>query len=122
VLIVNAVASMDEAVDRTNASTMGLGASIFGRRDVTRIAAGLRVGMISVNSVMPIVAMPTLPFGGVGDSGFGRIHGEEGLKEFARTKAIARQRFAPALRVLSFDRPAWTIDALVRLAKLLYGR
>ena len=35
-------------------------------------------------------SVPALPFGGVGDSGFGRIHGEDGLKEFTRAKAITR--------------------------------
>ena len=54
--------------------------------------------MTSVNSVISFAGIPALPFGGVGDSGFGRIHGADGLKEFARPKAIARQRFKPPLR------------------------
>ncbi len=53
--------------------------------------------MTAVNSVISFAGIPSLPFGGVGESGFGRIHGPEGLKEFARAKAIARQRFRAPL-------------------------
>lgn len=122
VLIINTVESVDEAIERANATEMGLGTTVFAHKNATRIASSMRAGMVAINSVMPFVAMPALPFGGVGASGFGRIHGEEGLKEFVRTKAIARQVAPPTLRVLSFDKPQWTTNALVRLAKLLYGR
>ena len=60
--------------------------------------------MTAVNSVISFAAIPTLPFGGVGDSGFGRIHGPDGLKEFTYAKAIARQRFKPALALTTFRR------------------
>ena len=53
--------------------------------------------MTAVNGVITFAAIPSLPFGGVGDSGFGRIHGADGLKEFTYAKAIARQRFKPLL-------------------------
>ncbi|MET0698345.1 MAG: aldehyde dehydrogenase family protein [Mycobacterium sp.] len=122
VLVVNTVKSVDEAILRANSSRMGLGASVFGRRNAGRIASELQAGMVTVNSALSYVAMPSLPFGGVGDSGFGRIHGEEGLKEFVRPKAIARQIAPPALKVMSFDRPRWTNDVFMRLANLLYGR
>ena len=48
--------------------------------------------------------VPALPFGGVGDSGFGRIHGEDGLREFTRAKAITRQRWASPVNLTSFER------------------
>jgi acyl-CoA reductase-like NAD-dependent aldehyde dehydrogenase len=57
------------------------------------IARKMRSGMTSVNSVIAFASVPGLPFGGVGASGFGRIHGPDGLKEFTRAKAITRQRF-----------------------------
>ena len=60
------------------------------------LARRMRSGMTSVNSVLTFASVPSLPFGGVGDSGFGRIHGEDGLKEFTRAKAITRQRVRPA--------------------------
>jgi len=43
-------------------------------------------GMININTYS--IASPDMPFGGVKDSGYGREHGEVGLKEFVNVKAI----------------------------------
>jgi hypothetical protein len=58
----------------------------------------------------------------VGDSGFGRIHGEDGLREFARPQAVARQRFPLPVPVTSFSRTAATMKALVGLVRARHGR
>ena len=78
--------------------------------------------MTSVNSVIAFAAIPTLPFGGVGDSGFGRIHGPDGLKEFTYAKAIARQRFKPALALTTFRRTEKADQQLAQMLTLLHGR
>ena len=57
--------------------------------------------------------MPELPFGGVGESGFGRIHGADGLREFTRAKSITRQRFALPVPLTSFRRPASATEVLL---------
>jgi hypothetical protein len=58
----------------------------------------------------------------VGASGFGRIHGADGLREFARSQAVASQRFALPVPVTSFSRTARTMKALVGLVRLRHGR
>ncbi len=121
-LTVHRVANLDDAVRRVNAGRHGLGAAVFSRRRGAEIAARLRCGMVAVNSVVSYAAVPSLPFGGVGDSGFGRIHGADGLREFSRTKAITRRRFRPMIQVLTFDRPAWVVRLLLRIVRVLYGR
>ena len=50
------------------------------------IARRLRSGMVSINGTLSFAGLPSLPFGGVGDSGFGRIHGDDGLREFSRAQ------------------------------------
>ncbi|WCT06030.1 aldehyde dehydrogenase family protein [Rhodococcus qingshengii] len=119
-VVINRVRSMDEAVVRVNASEFGLGATVFSRKLGPEIARRLRVGMVSVNSVLAYGAMPALPFGGVGQSGFGRIHGADGLREFSRAQSVAR-RFAPApVMVTTFDKPGWSMRAMVTMVKTLY--
>jgi succinate-semialdehyde dehydrogenase/glutarate-semialdehyde dehydrogenase len=121
-LVVNRVATADEAVERANAVGYGLGSSVFSRRRAVELARRLRAGMTSVNSAIGFAAIPTLPFGGVGDSGFGRIHGADGLREFARPKAIAKRRMRSPLPFLSFDRTRRTEDLIVKAVRLVHGR
>ncbi|MBA2472234.1 MAG: aldehyde dehydrogenase family protein [Pseudonocardiales bacterium] len=116
------VANLDDAVARVNAGRYGLGAAVFSGRRGAEIAGRLRCGMVAINSVISYAAVPALPFGGVGDSGFGRVHGADGLREFTRAKAVTRRRFRPVVPVLTFDRPAWVIRLLLRMVRVLYGR
>jgi hypothetical protein len=78
--------------------------------------------MVAVNSVISFAGIPSLPFGGVGDSGFGRIHGPDGLREFARSKAIARPRFRAPLNLTTFSRPEKADKMVATLMTLLHGK
>ncbi|MBD8868802.1 aldehyde dehydrogenase family protein [Nocardioides donggukensis] len=120
-LTIAKVADMDEAVARANASRYALGSTVFSSARGAEIAARLRTGMTAVNSVISFAAIPSLPFGGVGDSGFGRIHGPDGLKEFTFAKATARQRVKPPMLLTSFSRTAKEDGQLTQLATLLHG-
>lgn len=120
-LTVNRVPDVDEAVRRANASSYGLGAAVFSGRRGEEIAARLRCGMVAVNGVGTFAAVPALPFGGVGDSGFGRIHGADGLREFARAQAVTRQRFSPWLRTTGFSRGPRGMRTLLRLVRYRHG-
>jgi acyl-CoA reductase-like NAD-dependent aldehyde dehydrogenase len=122
VLPVIRVRDADEAVRRANANPYGLGAAVFARRRAERIARALRSGSTSINSVLTFAAMPSLPMGGVGESGFGRIHGPDGLRELTRPKAVTRQRFPLPFGLLSFDRPARLLPAVERAMKLRHAR
>ncbi|KAA2259450.1 aldehyde dehydrogenase family protein [Solihabitans fulvus] len=121
-LTINRVPDVDRAVELANASKYGLGGTVFARARGDELARRLRSGMVSVNSVIAFVAIPSLPFGGVGDSGFGRIHGEDGLREFARPKAIAVTRFRSPLQPMTFNRGKRTVRTIMRLVRVLYGR
>jgi acyl-CoA reductase-like NAD-dependent aldehyde dehydrogenase len=118
------VADLSEGVARANASSYGLGASVFARNKKAAMAAArsLRSGMTAVNSVIAFASVPALPFGGSGDSGFGRIHGADGLREFARPKSITRQRMRPPVNLTSFSRSDEDMRKILALATFLHGR
>src|SRR5262245_22589678 len=121
-LTIARVADMDEAVAKANDTRYGLGATVFAKARGMELARRLRSGMTAVNSVISFAAIPSLPFGGIGESGFGRIHGPEGLKEFARPKAIARQRFKPPMLLTSFGRSAKDDARVAKLITILHGK
>ncbi|WP_280232726.1 aldehyde dehydrogenase family protein [Nocardia cyriacigeorgica] len=122
-MTIRTVDSIDEAVALANDSTYGLSSAVYSRKQGLEIARRLRVGATSVNSVLGFAAIPGLPFGGSGDSGIGRIHGEPGLREFVRPHSIAIQRFSiPGMALLSYSRTQSTMKLLRRLVPVLHGR
>ena len=121
-LTITKVADADEAVRLANDTPYGLGGAVFGKKNAVRIARRLRAGMVAVNSTLTFVGMGNLPFGGVGDSGFGRIHGEDGLREFARPKAITVRRARSLLPSMTFERTPAQVSQIVKAVRLLYGR
>ncbi len=121
-LTVTKVRDVDEAVEKANATGYGLAASVFSASRGMEIARRLRCGMASVNSVIAFATIPALPFGGSGESGFGRIHGPDGLKEFTTAKAIARKRFDLPVPLTSFRRPAVATRVLLAVVRGLHGR
>src|SRR5580700_1427794 len=118
------VASLAEGVERANASRYGLGGTVFAGNKKAAMAAAraLSSGMTAINSVITFASVPALPFGGLGDSGFGRIHGADGLREFARPKAITRQRMKPPVNLTSFGRTDQDMKKILNLVTLLHGR
>jgi succinate-semialdehyde dehydrogenase / glutarate-semialdehyde dehydrogenase len=121
-LTVTRVRDVDEAVALANAGVFGLGSAVFSRSRGMELARRLRSGMTSVNSAIAFATVPALPFGGVADSGFGRVHGADGLREFSRAKSITRQRFGPPTPLTSFDRRASTVNLLVKVVTFRHGR
>jgi succinate-semialdehyde dehydrogenase / glutarate-semialdehyde dehydrogenase len=122
VVVINTVADADEAVRRANGTSFGLGSSVFSKGHGPEIAARLRAGGTTINSVLTFVGMPSLPFGGVGDSGFGRFHGDDGLREFTRAKATTRKRFSMGEDMQVFPRPKEQFDVIYKVLKVRYGR
>ena len=123
-LSITRVRDAEEALELVNTSAHGLGGAVFtkSKERGLDLARRMRSGMTSVNSVLTFASVPALPFGGVGDSGFGRIHGEDGLKEFTRAKAITRRRVPLPVDLMSFGRPAKAADVLARVMGLVHGR
>lgn len=88
VLPLIAYRDVEDALRRANASTMGLGGSVWGP-DVAAaqaVAARLESGVAWVNCHAQI--QPNTPFGGCKMSGFGVEFGQEGLLEFTTQQLL----------------------------------
>jgi hypothetical protein len=82
----------------------------------------LACGMVSINSVFLFAAISAVPFGGVKDSGYGRIHGAEGLLEYTYARSVVKTRFKIPLRFTTFKRTKFSEKILTVLIKKLHGR
>ena len=80
--------TLDEVVERANATPYGLAAGVFTTHlgAAHKLARRLRAGSVWVNMYHAID--PAVPFGGVKMSGYGREGGIEHLEEYLDTKAI----------------------------------
>jgi acyl-CoA reductase-like NAD-dependent aldehyde dehydrogenase len=116
------VRDADEAVKLANGTGYGLGGAIFSKSRGLDLARQMRSGMTSINSALTFAGMPSLPFGGVGGSGFGRIHGPDGLREFTRPKAITKRHGPTLLATMTFDRTEETMRQIVKLVRVIHGR
>ncbi|MFI5588780.1 NAD-dependent succinate-semialdehyde dehydrogenase [Amycolatopsis sp. NPDC051758] len=82
------VDSEQEAIRLANATRFGLGSYVFDAdvEHAQEVAARLEAGMVYINSCF--VDSPSLPFGGVKNSGFGRELSELGIGEFLNRKLV----------------------------------
>ncbi len=89
VLAVTPFDSEEEAIAIANGSDYGLGGYVHTQSlaRAHRMASALDAGMIQINASGEGMT-PCVPFGGMKQSGYGRLGGEEGLHEFLRVKNV----------------------------------
>jgi acyl-CoA reductase-like NAD-dependent aldehyde dehydrogenase len=88
VLAVLAFNTEQEAIDLANSTRYGLAAGVWTRNvhRAHRVAHRLRAGSVWINAYR--VVAPNVPFGGFGESGWGRENGLAAVKDFTETKAV----------------------------------
>ena len=90
-----------EAIEFVNGRDKPLALYVFtsdpGEAD--RVIAGTTAGGVTVNHTLMHVAVPGLPFGGVGPSGMGAYHGKAGFDTFSHAKPVLRRTFRPDPRL-----------------------
>jgi acyl-CoA reductase-like NAD-dependent aldehyde dehydrogenase len=102
VLPIMRVADIAEAVELANDSVYGLTASVWTGDGPTgaAVARELRAGQVCINDVGTSFGVADLPLGGVKESGIGRLHGLQALRDLSTEKAVLVDRFG-------FSRELW---------------
>jgi coniferyl-aldehyde dehydrogenase len=85
--------TLDEAIETINARPRPLALYWFGSDIASRDAVLNRTvsGGVSVNDTLMHIAHENLPFGGVGESGWGAYHGHRGFLTFTHEKSVLVQ-------------------------------
>lgn len=91
VAIINRFRATDEALAEANRLPYGLAAYAFTASSATseRLRAGVRAGMLSINHLG--LGMPEVPFGGVGDSGYGTEGGSDAVDSYLDTRFVTQR-------------------------------
>ncbi|MDR2257591.1 MAG: aldehyde dehydrogenase family protein [Treponema sp.] len=84
------VADDAEALRIANASPYGLTGSVWSRnrREARRVAGRVNAGVVMINDHLMSHGLAETPWGGLGDSGLGRTHGELGFREMFTIKVV----------------------------------
>ena len=105
----------DDAIARTNASKFGLTTSLWTRRynHAHTLAKKLRSGVVTINNHGFTAAIPSAPWTGAGDSGYGITNSAHALAELTRVRFVLEDRngakrelwwypYTPVLRTIAF--------------------
>jgi len=93
ILPVLTVDDVDEAIRFVNDRDRPLALYVFSESEAVqqRVLERTSSGGVCVNATVLHVAVPTLPFGGVGVSGMGAYHGKTGFDTFSHRKSVLRR-------------------------------
>jgi len=94
ILPIKTYRSTQDVIDRVNAGDRPLGLYVFSddRAFIDEITEHTQSGGVAVNAIAIQAGMPSMGFGGVGASGMGRHHGEEGFREFSNPRGYFERR------------------------------
>jgi aldehyde dehydrogenase (NAD+) len=108
VLPVIAVDGLDEAIAAVNDHDKPLALYVFAEDEavIDEVVARTSSGGVGANVTLLHVAIPDLPFGGVGESGTGAYHGETGFATFSHHKSVLHRptKFDPRLTYPPYTR------------------
>ena len=115
ILPIRTYARLDDALAYVGSHDRPLALYPFSNDNATveRIVDATLAGGVAVNDTLVHFAVDTLPFGGIGPSGMGAIHGKAGFDTFSKMLPVFRQSRLAATDLL---RPPYTgfVDRLVR--------
>jgi aldehyde dehydrogenase (NAD+) len=95
-LPVISVANVDAAIDHVKRGDKPLALYAFGDEAITdHVVASTSSGGVCINGTLLHLLVPTLPFGGVGESGMGSYHGRFGFDTFSHKKSVFNRPTRP---------------------------
>lgn len=103
VLVLMPFDTEEQAIQLANSTRFGLAGAVWTQDPARahRVAAQLRAGTVWINSYKAINVMS--PFGGFGDSGYGRSSGRDGLREYTVPQSVWVETGVQATVAMGYD-------------------
>ena len=122
VILIRPFNNETDLLEKIHKTGYGLSGSIFGKdkKRINKIIKKIKIGTISINDVFSHYGITSLPFGGEGNSGIGRLHGKEGLRSFCRVKSIVESKYHLIDDPWWFNRTKKIETALKKIISFLY--
>ena len=123
VLPIVRVRSEEVAVALANDSHLGLLAYVFtrDRKKGARLAERIEAGTVMVNDVLNTYGAPETPWAGLKQSGIGRTHSDDGLRDLCQTRHVNVDRLAPRRDIWWYPYSGKTMGMLLKGMRLLFA-
>jgi len=123
VLPIMRVSDEDEALRLANDSRYGLNANVWTRNRYrgTELAKAIEAGCVVVNDCMLTYGATESPFGGVKESGIGRVNGEMGLRSYCHTQSLVIDRLGARTEPLWYPHSAGKLSKMKRRMRFIWG-
>lgn len=117
ILPVLAYEDLDEAMTFVNDRPRPLALYVFGYDKALRrrFSEGTHSGALVFNDALFHVALENLPFGGVGHSGMGHYHGDDGFETFSKLKPVVGKQRLSSLKLVYPPYDRWIHRVIKRL-------
>lgn len=123
VLAIKTFKTEEEAIEIANKTPYGLNGSVWSKNKsrAKRVARKIKSGTLCINDVLVNYIISDLPFGGVKDSGIGRVYAKEGIRAFTDMQSIVVDRFNLPFELWWFPYNSKIKNLFKNFIKILFG-
>lgn len=113
----------EEAIRLANDSDYGLAATVWTRNKAkgVEIARRLQSGSVNVNDMTVTYGITEAPFGGMKNSGIGRVNGEAGLKGYCHIRPVIVDRFGGKQTAATYPCSRKKDEGMIKFIRFLWG-
>lgn len=122
-IAIQSFVSDEEVIEKANATGYGLNASVWSRdkKKARAVAEKIKSGSVCINDVDANYIISDLPFGGMKESGIGRVYGKEGIRAFADMQSVLEDRFGLKRELWWFPYSQSVYKLFQRVVRILFG-
>lgn len=123
IICIQRVKSEAEALQLANDSRYGLNGNVWSKnkQHAIELAEQVETGGISINDMAVTYGIPAAPFGGVKESGVGRVNGEVGIRSYTHAVPVIIERFGGKNLPAAYPHSEDKVEGMKKFMRFLWG-